>query len=266
MVLTKWLNSKLETKFIYTSPVQASILAGTLTQDIKFNQSISSAADCYMLMPPIQQGVGVNNRIGQDIMPLSFKLQLCMSLVLGSNEVNSLSDSANSGPEDITVHVFMLRSKVYPDSTQQLSLNVGADLMCTFNGQNEQQFDGNYWSSRLMVNREKYHVLHHKAIRLRKATGYQSYVRQASSEGLVEPTDAVATPATPGAQMAQFTLDIPCPKRLTYSTAFTQQPENYAPFICIGWVANEYPVASPLVRAYYPLAVTARTMFKYKDA
>jgi len=250
---------------MYTSPIQASAIGGNLIADVKFNQGITSAADCYMCMPFVSQGVGVNQRVGAEIQPLSFKLQLCLSLVGGADEVIGAT-SKDHGPEDITVHVFMLRSKLFPDMSQQYSLNVGSDLMCQFNGQLPQAFDGTYWASRLIPNRTLYHVLHHKKIRLRKGAGYQSYVKEVSEYGNDNPTNSLYALDTPGAQMAQLTLDIPAPKKLVYEGPFNTFPRDYAPFVCIGWVSNEFPIAKPLNQNYYPLAVTARTFFKFKDA
>ena len=266
MVLTKWLNSKLETKYVYSTPVQCTVLQPSLLNDTLFNQSITSTIDCYGLMPVCPQGVGVNQRIGEQIQPLSLKLQLALSLVTPTNLVTPLGTSGNSGPEDITVHVYILRSKDFPSWQQQYSLNVGTDLLSPYQGQNELPFDGTYWNSKLPVNTVKYNVLHHKQIRLRKSAGYQSYVKYADQNSSNDPAGALNCVSQTGNQTAYLSLNIPIPKMLQYSNSAFNMPEDYFPFMCIGWVSNEYPLSAQWTRQLYPLAVTARTYLKFKDA
>lgn len=216
-------------------------------------------------MPTVAQGVGVNQRVGEQIQPLRLKLQVALSLVTPTNQVATLGNSGNSGPEDITVHVYILRSKEFPSFQQQYSLNVGADLLMTAQGQDERPFDGNYWNAKLPVNANKYSVLHHKQIRLRKSAGYQSFVKFADVNAVNDPAGALNCVSQTGNQMAYLSLNIPIPKVLQYDTQNTL-PDNYFPFMCIGWTSNEYPLQHNWARQLYPLAVTARTWLTYKDA
>jgi len=273
MVLTKFLNSKLETKYRWWVP--ESLTGGfTLLADQKFDQAISGTSDCFQLMPRISQGLGVSERIGEDISPISLKLMLGISLVVPTFKVGSYASlppptygTVMSGPEDITVHIFILKSRVFPDFHSSSQINIGADLMCEYNGQQQQKFTGDYWSTRLQVNTEKYNVIRHIKLRMRKAAGYYSYVKNVSEGGNYDPATNVENVSTNmGSHTMNLSIRVPVPRKLTYQQANYSMPENYNPFMCAGWTANEYPLTPLLPTTFYPLSMTGRVLFKYKDA
>ena len=272
MVLTKWLNSKLETKYRYDTLYSATGI-NTLGSDVKFNQAITGPSDCYTILPNVSQAVAEGGRIGQDIQPLSLVVKLGLSLVQPSKQVASAGiplpgyGTDTAGPEDITVHIFFLKSKLFPDFLQVGNVNVANDLMCEYNGQAEQKFDGSYWSSRLMVNTNKYNVIKHLKIRMRKSGGYYSYVRTVNDLGNYDPESFPYNIGNTGAnQVLSVNVRIPTPKTLTYKGNFDVQPIDYCPFMCAGWTVNDFPLAQPIATNFYPLAITGRVMLKYKDA
>lgn len=268
LALNKWINSKSETKVVFGTP---GTYDGTsnLLNDVLFNQAITPG-DKYAILPSVTNGTGPAQRIGNQLQPLSLKLQLTFNLTTPTSKVSSTlirpgSGDGDSGPEDITVHLYILKSKVFPNFDQASSIDLTNLLTPSSNSTQFSSFDGTYWPSKFQVNRELFNVISHKAIRLKKAAGYQSYVKYADTTGATLPGGALNTQDTPGSQMAQITEYIPLPKMLQYKATTDLQPADWNPFFVIGWTSNEYPITRAWTHQYYPLSVTGRVTFKFKD-
>lgn len=266
--LNSWLNNKAESKNIYGSVY--SVTGGlSLDNDQKFNQGITSG-DKYGLMPAIAQGTSVQSRVGNQIQPLSLKVKLCMSLVIPTREVASYGGgdayaSKNSAPEDITVHVYFLKCKKYPDYNDGALIDVTKLLTPMPNNNYQVAFDGSYWNSKFRVNSEQFTTIKHLKIRLKKAAGYESYVGNVTRTNDFEPSNQLQDTSEPGRHYYETTVDIPCPKMLEYKENTAQQPVNFNPFMVAGWVCNDYPFTTNPPYDMYPLAITAKTFFRYKD-
>lgn len=224
-------------------------------------------------MPPVGTGSAVYHRVGEEIEPLRLKVQLTLSLVTPTFDVNRLTDpqlgTLDSGPEDITAHVYVFFSRRFPNFEDRT--NPAFDLNYFLKRAQESntayQYQGTHENGKMVVNNQEFKKVHHFAIRLKKAAGYQSYVRMISSNGgdpQREPDQHVQAPAL-ASQVADLTFYIPLPKKLRYQVQASNQPECFTPYMCIGWSSNDYPLESVSSPNLTPLAVTGSCHLWYKD-
>ena len=236
----------------------------------------------WIIMPPVTTGTAVFNRIGKEIEPLRLKVKMTLSLITPTREVNYVTNNAvppppqpfgdfNSGPEDITAHVYVFFSKLFPDWAQKDDPDW---TMLHFLKHSNQAnaaygFDGTHENGKMVMNTEEFRPVHHFAIRLKKGAGYQSYVRMVTSnpgDGPIprDPEDHL-TAFTSASQFADLTFSVPLPKKLTYAAQANGYPEHFNPYLAVAWSSNEYPMERPCIPELTPLAVTATTHLWYKD-
>ena len=265
-MLRKFLQNTAETKRIYSSPVTASGSGSTLINDTKFNQTISSVAEIYRLIPDVDQGEGFDERTGNQIEPKRLTVQLALSLVTPSSAVTAtgLGGNAISYPENITVHIFFLKSRQVADVANYTAIPI-TELMSEGGGQNAQQFDGSFWNAQLGVNSNLFSVIKHLKINMKKGNGWSSYVSYAEQSGSSVPPQLPCDGQADFNRVHRINVNIPMPKKLTYDSDFTKQPSNYFPFMVAGYTRNEYPVTTAWANTWYPLAISARTLFTYTD-
>lgn len=219
----------------------------------------------YRLVPNVAQGLNVDQRVGNEIMPKSLRIQLALQLVQpGANIVPGGNNY--SSPENITCHIFILKSREVQDQQDASNVDI-AHMMSPYNGQRSGPFTGDYWPSREPVNKNLFTVIHHKKIHMRKGAGWYSFVNNANVMGTAQPTVPCQDGAysSPDQAVVELTLNVPMPKKLVYINETAEQPRNFFPFMCIGWTKNEYPLTQAWNRDFTPLAVSARTYFKYTD-
>jgi len=137
-----------------------------LTNDVLFNHSIT-AGDKYRLVPNIPNGTLNGQRIGNEIQPISLKVKLALTLTAPSRLVTSSGDG-DTGPEDITAHVFFLKSKKFPDFTNVGSINLTQLLQVMPNNSLYAPFTGQYWDKHYVVNSEDFTLIKRLAIRLKE--------------------------------------------------------------------------------------------------
>lgn len=255
----------MEVKTAYSTAVNFSTGA-TMISDVLFNHSITPG-DKYRLMPGITIGTFNGNRVGNQIQPLSFKVQLCLSLSLPSATASGgyISSTTDSGPEDLTAHVYFLKSKKFPDYDNMGSISLTSMLTPMANYGVYSGFTGDWWTAKSIVNSNDFTLIKHLQVRLTKGAGYQSYMAQINETGDGNPQQALFATDVSGRPWAYHTVNIPVPKMLQYKDTTSSQPVDYNPFMVIGWVRNSYPFAVLGANTTFPLAVSARTLFRYKD-
>jgi len=232
--------------------------------DTVFNHSITSG-DKYRLLPNIPAGTLNGQRIGLEIQPISLKVRLALTLTAPTRLVTTSGDG-DTGPEDITAHCFFLKSKKFPDFANVGSINLTQLLQVMPNNGNFSAFTGAYWEQHCVVNSEDFTLIKWLRIRLKRAAGYQSYVAQIEYSGVYDVQQAIFTDNVPGAQTADVTVDIPLPKNLQYRQTGDLQPQDFNPFMVVGWTKNAYPLTTAGSSNTYPLAISARTYFRYRDS
>jgi len=261
--LSKWLNSKSEIKNIFDSPTNFTT-GFTLTTDTLFNCSITSG-DKYRLLPNVPVGTNNGQRIGLEIQPISLKVRLALTLTAPSIDIDSRGDG-DTGPEDITAHIFFLKSKKFPDFANVGAISLSQLLQVMPNNGTFSAFSGAYWEQHCVVNSEDFTLIKRIQVRLKRAAGYQSYVAQVVQSGNYQPNQAIFTDNVPGGQTADIAVDIPLPKELQYRTTTDVQPQDFNPFMVVGWTKNAYPLSSAPPSTLFPLAISGRTYFRYRDS
>lgn len=228
------------------------------------NQFISNTiTDLKRLIPFVKQGTGDNQRIGDDIRPLSLVTHVALKV--------SLADTTGNLPVDIFAVCYFLEHKIYnqytsliPGTTTSGSLPTGNDFtQLLMNGEDKTvSFRGDVMSAHLPVSGQYYRLIKKKVIRLRFAG--------INTSGVSPPASFVGVPNSHD-YTAHFTVRTKLPKTLKYPEQLNaagspaigiNDPTNSAPFWCVGFyqadgTATNTPIV--LLEQYYT------SILKYKD-
>jgi len=264
--ITKVISRKAETKqaMFYGT-------AGTFPQTGLFNDRASSqqnqfisstTSDLKWLLPNVAEGVADNERIGERISPISFRINGRVSVA------NSLLIASPPQAIDVYAVIYVLTHKVYKSYEAVLGSPAVPPLVGYVGGNNFNQllkngenittnFSGNYWAAHQPVADQYYNVLAKKIVRLRFA-------------GLYTSSGASVSIANSHDYQANFTINIPkskLPAHLKYpestaTGAFNNAPQNYAPFMAVGYYnADGTNTATPQVA----IDLSYVTVLNYKD-
>lgn len=213
-----------------------------------FTANISSTAEIYALLPPIQEGPDSWNRIGDYIAPVKARIDLDL-LVRGDPNANTF---------DYMVHVFLLTSKSVKNLANYTAIPI---TFLLDNGQGSAApFDGTAKNSQMPIDRKEFNVIHHKKIRLCTPQGLNNGGNIVSTNGM-----AAVTAGNGMNGYGRLSLSWKPPKKLSYNLGSDEYPTNYAPFLCIGWVQNSQ-LANSTPDTITTCMVTARTHLWYKDS
>lgn len=227
-VVKKIIDRRAETKFVTTA-----------TQDNVLHNSSITGADCYRCIPIVNQGDGESQRIGDKIRPKAL-------YVRGQLGVQDLEDNK---PLLIRVLVLQLKgSRYWPAAASQWTAGAFAALLkingeagpenATYNGLPRDNF--------YPVNRDVFDVLGERFIKLNTQLS----------------TSVEA--ATPGTLAKTFNIKLKgVPKILHYGSDANQYPENFAPFLSVGFA---YMDGTPAPVVDQPLCVQASAHLYYTDA
>ena len=237
VAVTKVLNRNAESKqaMFFGNP-------NTFPQDGSFanrgysvqNQFISSTAgDMKWLLPNVVQGNADNQRIGDQITPISLRIE-------GQLKV-SASQLTNNYPTDIIAVCYILTHKVFksyqaltpappvPPATTPVGGNDFGQLLKI--GENTTtNFTGNWWARFQPVAEQYYTVLAKKVVRLRFAGLYTS---GGQSVSVANSHDYIANWSV---TLNKHKL----PAHLKYpegnvTGVYANSPTNFAPFMCVGY-------------------------------
>lgn len=223
-----------------------------------------SGPQVFTCVPLIAQGDESINRQGLKISPVRHRTDLRFVF----NDDPQISSGSTTVPAsqagwDITVHIWYGFAKRYK-STQDVNTNsatILANMLDIGNG-SVVRFSGELTDEMYELNKE-FVSLKHKKFRMYK------------NAGLANVCDVTAPAlSTPMSEAKRVSLTWKPPKTLVYKGEAETQPENYAPFIVIGYVHNDATQASnhvhsdPTTDPTYVSAIKMARMDKlwYKDA
>lgn len=217
------MNRAVETKYIAENQDAIAIYGDTLPG--------GGVAQVFTCVPDISQGDGSFDRQGLKINPKRHTTQLQFTF----NEDPQITGSipAAQAGWDVTVHVWYGFAKRYKNVTdiQANAAAILAEMLDTGNG-GQSRFTGLMSDELFEVNKE-FLNLRHKTARMYKNAG-RANILDTTSPSL----------GTPFAETARMSLSWKAPKTLLYKDEVATIPENYAPFIIVGYVHNDGTQAS----------------------
>jgi hypothetical protein len=210
-----------------------------MTNQTGFNTSIL-AGELYRVIPTLYQGIDDYQRVGDKITPIktnvSFEFQFSQAAEIGL---------------DLTVHLFMLRSKQIKDWDFRDSIPVSTALLDNGQGAGT-AFDGTTALAQYPPYKKLFSVLHHRSFRMVKGTGIMNGTPVPPAIGLTSPAQSYH----------RLNLSVKVPK-LTYAKAAATTPDNDCPVWVCGFVRNDSGTFNNFIT---PLLVTARSHMWFKDA
>lgn len=192
----------LETKYITTG-----------VENAVFHNSAIGPADQYRVLPNIAAGVSEFQRVGDRIRPKSLTVK---------GQVSMYTPTPNNKPIMVRILILQLKAarywpnavNVWNSGASNVLLKINDDVTAAENI----PYNGDYNSNFLPVNREAFDVLGERFIKL-----------DGHKDGSVESV-------TPGALARTFNIPIKkCPKVLKYTGQAAVAPENFAPFMAVGY-------------------------------
>jgi len=225
------------------------------------NQFISSTtSDLKQLLPNVAEGVADNERIGEQISPTSLRINGLVKV--------SLTNLTTPAPTDVYAVVYVLTHKVYKSYEALLGSPAVPPAVGFVGGNNFNQllkngenattnFTGNWWAARQPVADQYYNVIAKKIIRLRFAGLYTS---GGQSVSIANSHDYQAN-WTVTLNKRHLPAHLKYPES-TVTGAFNNAPQNFAPFMCVGYYnADGTNTATPqaIIESTYV------TTLNYKD-
>lgn len=182
------------------------------------NSAISSAADCYQLVPNCSRGADPNERVGDTIRPKRLKVQIKVRLE------DRHYDANNNLLYPIKVRVLILKQKNIKSYNQMATVFDSAHLLRTYeNGSGlEIGYTGDTNDDMRMINTDLFDVLMDKKITLRP---------QYSVFGAT--ADDIKYPVLPNEVVVTKYLRVPA--KLLYDDGNGNTCNNYCPFACLGY-------------------------------
>jgi len=234
-VAKKVVSDALEDKY-----AQAGIQAGGTP--VYFNAGITSAAECFPLLPQVVQGADSNNRVGDKIRPKS--LAVDFTIVANGDLTSS--------------QLNMFRLWILEDKSLRNLVNLPntpiANLLLD-NGAFTSGFTGIPNQIMTRTNRRRYKVFHEKIRILTAGTGQTPR----AGNGYIGTQTFVSTQ-----QSYKFRVKIPTPATLHYNGPLDIWPTNFAPFMCFGYVQPDGGAAPD--NLIQRIAVNFITHLDYEDA
>lgn len=250
------LNRAVETKYVAENQEPIAIYGDTLAG--------GGPPQLFTCLPDIVQGDESLMRNGNKLNPRRHTTQLQFTF---NEDPQILSGGvgvpASQAGWDITVHVWYGFAKRYKNvaDVQANAAAILAEMLDTGNG-GQSRFTG-LMSDELFELNKEFLTLRHKKVRMYKNAGLAN-VLDTTSPSL----------GMPEYQGARVSLSWKPPKSLLYKDEVAQIPENYAPFIIVGYSHNDGTQASDITNAgptTNPLQVSAVKMVRtdklwFKDA
>lgn len=193
----------------------------SLTQDLNFNSTISSASECYRLMPDIPQGDDDFQRNGDKVS--GRYLYVKGHIQYNASFINT--PQVNNYVPPSTVRLLILSQKNIRANAQITSLadinNLLKDNVATGTAR---AYVGAMTDNLAPINRDLFKVHMDRKIKMKAI--YQS-------------SDNTGTGGWVGLPTYYFRCRIKLPKTLYYDTTNGNSPNNFAPFLCMGSVLED---------------------------
>lgn len=220
------LNSSSETKYIAVNQDAIAIYGDTYPG--------GGSAQVYPCIPDVAQGDESLMRTGNKLSPKRHVTQLQFTFNDDPQiDVGGVNTPASKAGWDINVHVWYGFCRRYKNVADVNANNVTmlGELLDVGNG-SQSRFTGLMSDELFEVNKEFFN-LRHKVVRLYKNAGL---------DNLLDTT--APSLSTPEILSARMSLVWNPPKTLMYKDESAVIPENYAPFIIVGYVHNDGTQAS----------------------
>lgn len=222
-----------------------------------FNGKIASSNECYALLPQLLQGDTAQSRNADKIKPVSFTLNGSVCIV--------------SAPyKRIRVRVLVLTSKQVKDSAlinAVTGVQPGVPITQLINdGQTDGgvTFDGTVQKRDFPVNLKLFNVLSDRSYDLCQASGTSvSGDPHMPAEGEAGAVPGAITSDCNVKSFKHFRLKIKCPATLSFNGAASNYPNNFAPFICMGYTSYD---TNPASTTTAEVALSVNSMLRYDDA
>lgn len=243
-IATRVFNRKVETNYIAENQEPIAIYGDTLPG--------GGSAQLYTCVPDISQGDESLMRDGNKVSPVKHRTDL--QFVFNDDpqiDVGGTATPASRAGWDITVHVWYGFAKRYKSVTDVAAgaTSILAQMLDVGNGA-QSRFTG-LMSDELFVVNKDFLNLRYKKTRLYKNAG-QANVLDTTSPSL----------GTPFHQGTRMSLSWKPPKVLTYKDENSTVPENYAPFIIVGYSHNDGTQASDVANTGPTTVITAVSAIK----
>lgn len=252
-VLDKELETKMKT--YYSSPANLAgdgtlANAGPSPHDQFIRNNVN---DIMRLLPFVSLGTKISERIGTNIKPLNLYVQ-------GTVQINYTNKLLGQIPEELFAVIYVVDHVFIKQYTQLITGNDFNNLLQT--GQSStQEFAGDYVSATMPLAKQYYRLIKKKVIPLRYAG--------AQGSGTVTGAYSVANAHNYRANFSFSLTEKHLPAALKYPEtginpiAGQDDPNNYAPFMCVGYYAmNGETTTTP--QAYIQTQYV--TQLTYKDA
>jgi len=226
-IVKKTIRKDAETKYVMQAPLDVG--GGSLNSFTGFSQAITSVSEVYKILPSVQIGSSSFTREGDLITPLSctFKGRVALN-------ARSLTSCG------VYVHMYILTAKQCKSwnaiKNTASPFVIPVDRLLDDGQGNKVSFIGEAYGSMYKVNTDEFNVIKHKVFHLTKGAGNYNALGSGGS------SNESAGPYTPGENTKDFTVRIPLPKKLQYSSsqvAVTTDPVNYFPFMVCGWTWDD---------------------------
>jgi len=232
--VTRLIDSKLETKYVAQDKLPLSE-GGAATKEIYGDTYPGANAQVFPVLPDVPEGNETTEytREGVKIQPTRFEADLALFFnnlrkdVGGSSWIDQCS-------WDINVHVWYGFCRKYKQSADIVanSVLIAENLLDEGNGATR-RYSGTPLEAQFKLNKEYMVGMKHKVVRMYRPLGTQN---DATTAGGV-------TSYWPQTISKMLKLKFKTPKSLMFNESNTQ-PENYAPFVIIGYEHNDNTQAS----------------------
>lgn len=216
----------------------------SLRIDQSFNSQIGTSAECYPMMPTIAQGTDDNNRIGDKIR--GRYLYIKGHLQYNASYINAVA--SNYVPPS-TCRLMVLSQKNIKSNFQIGTLadtdNLLKDNVGTGTGR---AYVGAMTDNLAPINKDLFKVHMDKKIKM---------------DAIVQHSDTTGSMAFVGLKAYYFSCRIKLPATLYYDTTNAGNPNNFAPFFCMGSVLEDG--TSPW-QASSPYRVTILSSAYFEDS
>lgn len=215
----------------------------SVTQDLSFNSTITSASECYALMPRITGGTNDNQRIGDKI--TGRYLYIKGHLQYNASFINA---TGNNYVPPSTCRILILTQKQVKANSQMGTIDTAHLLKDNVGTGVARAYVGTMTDNLAPINKDLFKVYMDKKVRLRA-------IHQLS--------DGTGTGMMNGLPTIYWSCRIKLPKTLTFDDSNGDFVNNFCPFICMGSVLEDG--TSPW-SASTPYRLTFLSTAYYEDA
>lgn len=205
-------------------------------QNLQFNSTIGSAAECYAMVPQITQGTDDYQRIGDKVR--GKYLYIKGMVQYDESYLNTVGVNTYIPP--VTCRALILSQKnIKVGSEVSTRVDVAHLLKDNVGTGTARSYAGTTWDNVAPINKDLFRVHMDKKIKL-------NWVQHYSYTGGGNSTEAVGAGTD---HTKYFSCRVKVPATLTFDNGNGSWPNNFAPFFCFGSVCDDgsspYTVGTP---------------------